>query len=273
MKNDKIGLIAGRGKLPKIWMEKALKNDKQIFVFSLTGEDNDSYLKNKAEIFQSVNIGKLGKLINLIQKYSINQVIFLGKIEKKDVFEKFTPDNEMKKIIARLDQISNEHFLKAIAQYFEEKGITVLKQSTFLEQMLAGSGVLTSDSPSEELLANMKYGLDMARGIYQLNIGQTVIVKDRMVLAVEALEGTDEVIKRGSRLGKKGIIMAKASSPQQDFRFDLPTVGMTTINLLAEVEAQALVFDADKTFILEKDKFLKTAEKANITVMGIAGNN
>ena len=261
---QKVAVIAGKGKLPVIWVDKVKNRVKEIYVFSLYN-DNISYFKENTKKVYPADIGQLGQIIDLLQKNNIKKLILLGNIKKTDILEQFKPDQEMKKLLKGLET-AGDYFM---VDFFKEKGIEILEQTTYLDSLIPGPGLLTSIQPSRELLIDMEYGFNMAQKIGKLDIGQTVIVENKKVLAVEAMEGTDAAIKRGGELGQKGIIMAKVCRAEQDLSFDIPTVGMKTMKNLIEVKARGLVFEANKTIFLEKERFIKAAEKANITIMGI----
>ncbi|MFW6308968.1 MAG: LpxI family protein [bacterium] len=268
----KIGLIAGRGKLPLLWSEEAKKRGYKILAFPLV--EKTYSLEQIVDRSFSINIGNLGKLIQTMKKQGIKQLIMLGKVEKKQLFSGFNPDLEMQKVLSGLENLSDENILKAVADRFEEKGIELLVQSTFLEHLLAEPGFLTT-GPDKDLKADMEFGLEMAREIGRLDIGQTVIVKNKTVLAVEAVEGTDAALKRGGKLGREDVVMAKASRPHQDFRFDIPAVGLQTLENLKEVKAGGLVLEAGRTFIIDKKELIREAEKSGISIMAmeVEGNS
>lgn len=261
----RIGLIAGKGKLPLIWAREATKKGHEVYGF-LIGEETVC-LNNIVKETYSVSLGTLGELINLFKQHELGKAIMLGKVEKTHLFNGLELDRRTQKLLAELKVLNDDSILRAIVEELEEEGVEVLKQYTYLDDLLPKPGVLTADKPDNKLLQDMKFGFEMARKIGDLDIGQTVIVKDKAVLAVEAIEGTDRAIKRGGRLGNQGIVMAKVSKPGQDFRFDIPTVGLKTLENLIAVEAKGLVIEADKTFILERQNFIKKANKTNITVV------
>lgn len=268
---EKIGVIAGGGKLPAIWTGKAAARGFKVYYFPVVEEDTLS-IPSEVEEAHHINLGKLNELMVLLKQYDIEKLILLGKINKEHLFNNLQMDKKMKQLLAGLDNLNDESILAAIARELKQAGIEILPQSTFIEHLIPEPGVLTTARPDDELQADMRYGFKMAQAVGRLEIGQTVIVKNCAVMAVEAIEGTDAAIARGGSLGQQGITMAKVSRPDQDIRFDLPTIGLQTLSNLIKVEARGLIFEADKTFLIEKEKFIEQADEAGICVAAGAVN-
>lgn len=266
---DKIALIAGQGELPLIWAGKAREKGCRVYAFPVV-EENTLDLQDIAEEVYPVNIGQLSGLIELILKYNIKKVVMLGKVRKGNLFSGVELDQEIRQMLSGLDDLNDDSILLAIVNKLHSAGVEVIEQSTFLEDLLARPGLIAGKQPSPDLRADMEFGFRLAREIGRLDIGQTVIVKNRAVLAVEAIEGTDQAIKRGGELGGRNTTTAKVSKPDQDFRFDLPTVGLKTVKNLIEIGARGLVIEAHKTFLLNREEIINKAEKHNITVMAFA---
>lgn len=266
---SKIGLIAGRGMLPSIWAKAAKAKGNRVYAVQII-EEADSSLEDIADQVKPINVGNLDQIINFFKSRQINDVVMIGKADKSLLFQKgLIVDRRMKRILAELPQLNDDDIMLAIVRELAGEGIVIIKQSRYIEELFPEAGILTSIKPDEQLLSDMKYGFKMAREIGRLDIGQTVIVKNRAVLAVEAIEGTDNTIKRGGKLGGKGVVMAKVSKPSQDFRFDIPTVGRTTLDNLINIDAGGLVIEAGKTFLLDKESFIQQAEKNGIVVMAV----
>jgi len=265
---SKIGLIAGRGYLPVLWAKSAQEHGEEVYAYQLF-DPADYSLEESVDQVKKVNIGQLDQLIQTLLTDKIKQVVMIGKVEKSLLFDGLTLDIRMKKVIGELKDLNDDSIMLGIVNELAKENIEVVKQSTFLEDLLVSSGVLTNRQPDEQLLSDMNYGFKMAREIGRLDIGQAVIVKNKAVLAVEAIEGTDQAIIRGGQIGGPGVVVAKVSKPQQDFRFDIPTVGDTTLNNLIDIKAVALVIEADRTFIIDKDDFIKKAEENGITIMAL----
>ncbi len=265
---DKIGLIYGWGKLPEIWAKNARKKGHEIIAFPLLEEETIDLTNIVAKVYP-INLGLLSKLINLLIENKINKVVMLGKVRKSYLFKDPVFDDRMRKVLNSLQNFNDNNILLALVKELEEEGIEVLEQSIFLENLVVNAGNLTTVEPEPVVLQDMNYGFKIARKIAEMDIGQTVIVKDRSVLAVEAIEGTDETIKRGGMFGGAGSTMAKVSRPEHDFRFDIPTIGLQTLHNLQEIAARGLVIEAGRTFLLNKSKFINKAEEANIAVLAM----
>ncbi|ACL70503.1 LpxI family protein [Halothermothrix orenii] len=265
---SKIGLIAGRGKLPAIWAASARDRGHDVYAFPII-EEADEGLKNIAKVIKPVNVGAFDNLINILIENDISKVVMIGKVNKTRLFGKTRLDARMQQMLANLRELNDDSILLGIVNELKKEGIEVLKQSTFIEDLFPTPGPVTSKTPDDSLLEDMKYAFKLARGIGGLDIGQTVLVKNRAVLAVEAIEGTDQAIKRAGELGGAGATMAKVSKPNQDFRFDIPTVGLTTLRNLIKIKARGLVIEAGKTFIVDREEFIETAEASGITVMAL----
>ncbi len=265
---ERIALLYGWGKLPRLWAEEAKRKGYKVIAFPLQ-EEKTIDLHATVEAVYPVHLGLLSEVIELILKNKVKKVVMLGKVRKSYLFKNPELDSRMKKVLNNLDNLNDNNIMFALAREFNKEGIEVLKQSTFLEDLLPVPGVLTAGKPDPEIWSDMKYGLKIARKIAEMDIGQTVIVKDRSVLAVEAIEGTDQTIKRGGDFGGSGVIMAKASNPEHDFRFDIPTIGLKTLENLEKISARGLVVEAGRTFLLDKNQFIEKAENAGIAVVAM----
>jgi len=215
-----------------------------------------------------LSLGQLGKLIKTLHAEGITQAVMAGQVKHKQIFSSIVPDLQMMKLLAGLVRKNTDSLIGAVANLLAQEGITLLDSTNFLKPLLAVVGPMTSRLPNDEEAADIAYGLGVARELARLDIGQTVVVKDRAVVAVEAMEGTDEAIRRGGRLAGKGAVVVKASKPQQDFRFDLPTVGPNTLSVMAEVKATVLALETGHSIMLEKVELLNRAEEAGISVIG-----
>lgn len=267
----RIGLIAGKGELPAIWARAAGEKGNEVYAFPLV-EEADNPLEGIAAKVSYVNIGALDSLIAQLSRYEIKKVVMIGKVEKTRFFQDLNLDGRMKRLLAGLKELNDDAIMLAIVRELAREGIEVIEQSTYLEDLFPEPGVLTSHEPDEELLADMRYGFKMAREIGRLDIGQTVVVKDRAVLAVEAIEGTDAAIQRGGLLGGPGVVVAKVSKPRQDWRFDIPTVGANTLSNLIAVKARGLVIEAGKTFLLARERIIEEADRNEIVIMAMDSN-
>ena len=265
--NKRTGLIAGGGSLPEIWLEAARLKGVEVFAYRLKEEETLSL--ESANQVQDVSMANLGDIINRLKEDEIEQVIFLGKVHKEHLYQDLQPDPELAEMLESLDDYRDMTILEAINQRFEEEGFEVLPQSSYVERLLPEAGLLAGPEPGEELKVAMKQALQLAKELAEFDIGQTLLYKAGQVIAVEALEGTDETIARaGDLAGEDGdLILAKAARPDQDFRSDIPAIGAETLRNLAEAGGQAIIIEAEKVFMLEEEEIIELADELGITVM------
>ena len=265
---ERLGLIAGNGRFPIIFADNARKLGYLVSAVAHEGE-TDPELANHVDRIHWIKIGQLNKLINAFKSDEVHQAVMLGGIKKTHVFTTVRPDFRALALAARLALWKDDDILREIAKELEKEGITICESTFGLEGILADEGPLTARVPSDKEWEDIRYGWDVAHDIGRLDIGQCVIVKDRVVVAVEAVEGTDEAIKRGGHLAKDGAVVVKRCKPQQDLRFDLPAVGPRTIEIMASVNASVLAVEAGRTVILDRDVTVRKAQSAGIAVVGI----
>jgi DUF1009 family protein len=265
---ERLGLIAGNGRFPIIFADNARKLGYQVSAVAHEGE-TDPELANHVDRIHWIKIGQLNKLIIAFKDDQVRQAVMLGGIKKTHVFTTVRPDFRTLALAARLALWKDDDILRELAKELEKEGITICESTFGLEGILADEGPLTIRVPSEKEWEDIRYGWEVAHDIGRLDIGQCVVVKDRVVVAVEAVEGTDEAIKRGGQLAKEGAVVVKRCKPQQDLRFDLPAVGPRTIEVMASVNAAVLAIEAGRTIILDRDLTLKNAQSARIAVVGI----
>jgi UDP-2,3-diacylglucosamine hydrolase len=265
---ERLGLIAGNGRFPIIFADNARKLGYHVSAVAHEGE-TDPDLANHVDCIHWIKIGQLNKLINAFKSDQVHQAVMLGGIKKTHVFTTVRPDFRALALAARLALWKDDDILREIAKELEKEGITICESTFGLEGILADEGPLTARVPSEKEWEDVRYGWEVAHDIGRLDIGQCVIVKDRVVVAVEAVEGTDEAIKRGGHLAKDGAVVVKRCKPQQDLRFDLPAIGPRTIEIMASVNASVLAVEAGRTIIIDRDLTLQKAESSRIAVVGI----
>lgn len=265
---ERLGLIAGNGRFPIIFADNARKLGYHVSAVAHEGE-TDPELANHVDRIHWIKIGQLNKLINAFKDDQVHQAVMLGGIKKTHVFTTVRPDFRTLALATRLALWKDDDILRELAKELEKEGITICESTFGLEGILAEEGTLTTRKPSEKEWEDVRYGWDVAYDIGRLDIGQCVIVKDRMVVAVEAVEGTDEAIKRGGQLAKAGAVVVKRCKPQQDLRFDLPAVGPRTIDIMASVKASVLAVEAGRTILLDRDLMLEKAKAARIAVVGL----
>jgi DUF1009 family protein len=264
---NKIGLIAGNGTFPMEFAKAAKLKNLEVVAVAHEGETSPELAQLVDAIFW-IKVGQLGKMIDIFKKQGVRDVLMAGGIKKTRMFGGI-PDLRGAAFLARMLYNKDDSLLRGVAAELESEGITVRESTLYLESILAPAGVLTRRKPSKDEWKDLEFGWQMAKEIGKLDIGQTVVVKDRAVLAVEAIEGTDEAIRRGGRLCGKGAVVIKVCKPNQDLRFDLPAVGIETIKTMKEVKASCLSIEAGKTIILDREAVLKEADKAGIAIVGV----
>jgi UDP-2,3-diacylglucosamine hydrolase len=267
--NGRIGVIAGNGRFPIIFADNARKMGLQVYAVAHEGE-TEPELEQHVDRIHWVKIGQLNKLINAFKTDGVRNVVMLGGIKKTHVYSHARPDFRVLALATKLVLWKDDDILRALAAELEKDGITICESTFGLEGILVEEGTLTSRQPTKKEWVDIRYGWDVAKETGRLDIGQCVVIKDRVVVAVEAVEGTDEAIKRGGELVKDGAVVVKRSKPQQDLRFDLPAVGPRTIEVMQSVKASVLAVEAGRSVILDREVLLRTAEEAGIAVVGLA---
>ncbi|HAK60653.1 MAG TPA: DUF1009 domain-containing protein [Nitrospiraceae bacterium] len=264
----KIGLIAGNGTFPIVFARAARQKGLEVIAVAHEGETTPD-LEQWVDALFWIKVGQLGQLIAILKEQDVRDVLMAGGIRKTRMFGEAEFDSRGKALFARMAQKKDDSILRAVAEELESEGISVRESTLYLDSILASGGVLTREKPSDDEWEDIAFGRQMAEAIGALDIGQTVVVKDRAVLAVEAIEGTDEAIRRGGRLCGSGAVVVKACKPQQDVRFDLPAVGTQTIQSMVEVNAACLAVEAGKTILLDREAVIAAADKAGISIVGV----
>ncbi|MGM0470905.1 MAG: LpxI family protein [Bacillota bacterium] len=262
---NRVGVIAGNGRLPLYFVQAAKKQGLEVVTISVTDQALVEPLAASSDEHYQISVGQLDNIITKLQDLNITEVVMNGKVNK-DLMFSLELDQRMQQLLARLAAKNDDSILLALVDELEKVGIEVKEQTTYLTELLPHPGVLNDIEPSSKLIADMEFGFKMAKGIGKLDIGQTVVVKDQAVIAVEAIEGTDQTILRSQELADE-VVVAKVSKPQQDFRFDIPTIGVETINNLIEVGACGIVIEADKTFVLDQSEVCQLANQAQIPIV------
>ena len=264
----KLGLIAGNGKFPLIFAEQARRQGYSLVAVAHHGET----LKEIEDVVEEVAwiyVGQLGKMIKTFLRAGVCEAVMAGGIQKVKLLENFRPDLRGAKFLARMKRKDDDALLRGLADELETEGIRVLDSTVCLPEIVATEGVLTKRSPRPAEWQDIRFGFRIAKEIGRMGIGQTVVIKKQIVVAVEALEGTDAAIRRGGSLASSGFIVVKVSKPQQDLRFDVPAVGVATIRRLHEMNGTALAVEAHRTLLLEKDLLIKQAEDFGIAVVAL----
>lgn len=266
-----LGLVAGMGELPRVIASEAKKKGYRVLVIALQPPADDS-IEPYGDDFHKVKIGQLGTLITLLKRSHAADVVMAGKVPKTLLYKNkrdLIPDIRAAKLLLSLKDRSDDTIMNALVKELEKEGIKLHNTTEFTKDLLAPEGTLTRTKPSKDGTEDIKFGYKIAKEIGRLDIGQTVVIKEKAVMAIEAIEGTDEAIKRGGHFAEEGAVVVKVSKPGQDMRFDVPVVGLETLHAMKKAKAAALAVEAGKTIIIDIENFIKEADKAKIAVVGI----
>ncbi len=263
-----IGLIAGGGRFPLLFAESARRAGHRVVVVAHANQ-TDPALERLADACSWVKLGELGKLRDALRAGGAAEAVMLGGITKARFFKDAWPDAAGLKLLAKIAVRSDDNLLRAIAGFLDEGGVRIVDPTPYLRDRVARAGVLGKHAPSDEEWEDARYGLELARGVGRLDLGQTVVVKGRVGVAVEALEGTDACIRRGGELAKEGAVVVKAVKPHQDRRFDLPAVGPDTIAVMRDAKARVLAIEAGATLVMDEEEMIHLADRAKIAVVGL----
>jgi hypothetical protein len=261
-----LGIIAGNGVYPKILAAAARKAGvKKIVAAAFTGE-TDSSIDKQADVVAWLRVGQLGRLLKFFREQNVRQAIMAGQIAPKNLFD-LRPDVKALVVLAKLKQRNAESIFTAIAGELKKADVNLLPAMTFLDNQLAAKGLIAGAKLSRAEEEDVDLGWNVAKEIARLDIGQTIIVKNGTVLAVEAFEGTNDAIKRGGALAREGAVMIKVAKPNQDMRFDVPVIGVETIRVAADAKLRVIAVESGKTLLLERDKVLDLAQCAKISLV------
>ncbi len=266
----KLGLIAGNGKFPLIFAEQAKREGVSLVTVAHRGETLEE-IEKAADGVTWVYVGELGKIIRTFKQAGVEEAVMAGGIKKIKLFSNFRPDLRGAAFLARVRSREDDQLLRGVAAELERDGIRVVESTLFLSRIIPQEGALTRRSPTKEEWEDIRLGFETAKEVGRLGIGQCVVVKRGVVLAVEAAEGTDAAIRRGGELGKDGFVAVKVSKPQQDLRFDVPAVGLETIRTLAGLKGAVLAVEAGKTILLEQEQLIEEADRGGIAVVAVSG--
>jgi DUF1009 family protein len=266
---EKIGLIAGNRKFPIIFSEAAKKRNYYIVAIAIKG-DTSSKLKDFVDKIYWIGINEFRKAMQIFKNEGITKIVMAGQISPKRLFSKeINEDEELKNLLTQLKDKKADTIFEAIAERLKESGFELLDSTLFLEDFLLKKGTLTKRVPAFEEWEDIYFGFDLAKKIAYLDIGQTVVVKNKAIVAVEALEGTDNLIKRAGRITRGGMAVVKVSKPKQDMRFDIPVIGLSTIKNLIKVKASCLAIEANKTLFIDKAQSVRLADKKGISIVAV----
>lgn len=265
----KYGLIAGNGRFPFLVLEGAREQGAEMVVAAIKEETEPEIERHSARV-EWVGVGQLGRLIRFFKREQVTHVVMAGQVKHHQIFRlNALPDLRMVRMLARLSTKNTDSLIGAVADELAREGMTLIDSTAFLQSLLATAGVLTRRVPTKEEKADIEYGLHIAREIARLDLGQTIAVKDRAVVAIEAMEGTDAVIARAGEITRRRpFVVIKVAKPDQDMRFDVPVIGTKTIETMKAAGATLIHVTPRKTLLFEKDRILSLADKYGIAVMG-----
>jgi UDP-2,3-diacylglucosamine hydrolase len=274
---ERIGLIAGNGTFPLLILDAACAQGFEVVVVAIKEEASPDIEDRGAASVHWVSLGELSKLIETFQREGVRRAIMAGQVKHKQIFSAIRPDWRLAKLLLSLTTRNTDSLLGAVAKVLAEEGITLESSTGLLEPLLVKAGVLTRRSPSERERKNIDYGRVVARQLAQYDIGQTVVIAESACVAVEAMEGTDAAIERaghimGSLRGdastlSRALTVVKIAKPNQDMRFDVPVIGVKTIEVMQAAGATCLALDAGKCLLLDGEKILDAADVAGIAVV------
>jgi UDP-2,3-diacylglucosamine hydrolase len=263
-----IGLIAGNGQYPLIFARKAREKGCRLIAVGVHDETEAS-LEPLVDRMHWVRATDLRRLLDLLKSEQVTDLVMAGQIKHKKLFSGLRPDEALGLILATVRDRRADTLLKAIAKLLKKEGIRLLDSRTFLEELLPRKGVLTQRRPDPREEEDIRFGFDMAKKVSGLDIGQSIAVKERAVVAVEAMEGTDEMIRRAFNIAGPGVVIVKVSKVRQDARFDVPCIGPNTVKTLSESQSGPMAIEAGKTLILEKDVVLDEANQKQVSIVAV----
>lgn len=261
------GLIAGNGQFPFLVIEGARKAAASLSVIAIK-EETDPRIDDVADSVQWVNIGQLGKMIDYFKKQGVEKAIMAGQVKHVQIFSGAVPDMRMLKMLWNLPKRNTDSLIGGVADEMAKEGIELIDSTYFVQDHLAASGTLTKRGPSDIERENLDYGLHVAGEIARLDLGQTIVVRAKACVAVEAMEGTDATIKRAGELANGKLTVVKVAKPDQDMRFDVPVIGVPTVQTMIDAGATCLSVTAGKTLIFDREETLTLADKNKICIIG-----
>jgi UDP-2,3-diacylglucosamine hydrolase len=270
IENEKYGLIAGNGRFPFLVLQSAREQGLDVVVAAIK-EEAFTEIETCGYPVHWLGLGELGKLIRLFRNANVQKAIMAGQVKHVQIFGSSFPDLTMIRMLAGLKQKNTDALIGGVARILEESGISLVDSTLLLKPCLAVQGNLTQRGLNSTEMADVDYGRPIAHQIASMDIGQTIVVRDRAVVAIEAMEGTDAVIARaGELVRKQNLTVIKVSKPKQDMRFDIPVVGISTLETMIASGATSLVIDAGRTLVFDRDEFVGRADAHNIAVVALA---
>ena len=266
---EKFGLIAGNGRFPFLVLQSARQQSIDVVVAAIK-EETSPEIDSCGYPVHWLGLGELGKLIRIFRKTGVGKAIMAGQVKHARIFGASIPDLTMIRMLAGLKQKNTDSLIGGVAKVLEEAGIDLVDSTVLLKPYMISEGTLTRRGLNAEEQSDVDYGRPIAHRIASMDIGQTIVVRDRAVVAVEAMEGTDAVIRRAGELaGQKHLTVIKVSKPKQDMRFDIPVIGLSTLEHMIDSGATALVVDARRCLVFDKEKIIEAADKYGISVVAL----
>ncbi len=276
VQNEKLGLIAGNGKFPFLVLEAARAQGFEVVVAAIK-EEAFPEIESKGAAVHWLSLGELSKLIETFQSAGVRRAVMAGQVKHKQIFSSIRPDWRLAKLLLSLTTRNTDSLLGAVAKVLGDEGITLENSTWLLEPLLVKSGVLTERAPTEQERNNIEYGRTVARQLAQHDIGQTVVIAEAACVAVEAMEGTDATIERAGQIMRslhedastlsRALTVVKIAKPNQDMRFDVPVIGVTTIEVMQAAGAMCLAVDAGKCLLLDGQSVIEAANAAGVTIV------
>ena len=263
---DTLGIIAGNGVYPRLLADAAQKAGVKKIIAAAFTDETDPVLAQHVDLIEWMRVGQLNRLLKFFKEHEVHYAIMAGQIAPKNLFD-LRPDLKALLLLGKLKQRNAESIFAAIADELARVNANLLPATTFLEESLASAGLITGTKLSRREEEDVDWGWKMAKEIARLDIGQTVVMKNGTVVAVEAFEGTNEAIKRGGTLAREGAVMIKVAKPNQDMRFDVPVIGVETIRVAAEAKLRVIAVEAGKTLLLERDAVVDLADRSKVSIV------
>jgi hypothetical protein len=263
---EKLGIIAGNGVYPRLLADGARRAGAKQIVAAAFTDETDPVLERHVDVLEWMRVGQLGRLLKFFRNQDIHHAIMAGQIAPKNLFD-LRPDLKALMLLGKLQQRNAESIFAAIADELVKVEVDLLPATTFLEDSLARQGLIAGPKLSSRQEHDVELGWNIAKEIARLDIGQTIVIKNGTIVAVEALEGTNEAIKRGGTLAREGAVMVKVSKPNQDMRFDVPVIGVETIRVAAEGKLRVIAIEAGKTLLLERERIIELANRSNLSII------
>ncbi len=282
--NEKLGLIAGNGNFPLLLLDAALAQGAQVIVAAIKEETSPLIERRGAIAVHWLSLGELGKLIETFKREGVRTAIMAGQVKHKQIFSAIRPDWRLAKVLLSLTTRNTDSLIGAVAKVLADEGIHLISSTSYLEPLLAKPGVLTRRPPTDAEQKNIEYGRAVARHLAQYDIGQTVVIAESACVAVEAMEGTDAAILRAGDIMRslsddsapdapvlsRSLTVVKVAKPNQDMRFDVPVIGVKTVETMQRAGASCLAVDAGKCLFLDGGSIVETADKAGISIVAAA---